>query len=328
MSAVLTVFSPAKVNLHLAIGPRRTDGYHEACSVMHALTLHDTVTVRYEQDARGCDSSIEVRCATHGGVAPLDIPAEDNIAFKAIDRLLDAYGLHAGGHRFVVHIDKHIPHAAGLGGGSSNAAAALAAACRILNIDANDDRVAQVARSLGADVPFFLRGGCAVLGDRGDVFERALGPMKAPVVLVRPEEGVSTAAAYAAFDADPTYATEEDEQRLAAVDSACDVPFFNNLAAASERIVPELATVRSWLGEQPGVARDERTGAARVLLSGSGSATMCVCESMDAAYAIVAAAKRRGWWARSCSFSSAGARIIERARGGVRTNVGAVHKSW
>lgn len=327
MNQTLTVFSPAKVNLHLSIGAKRADGYHDAYSVMHALTLHDTVTVRCERETEDAPIAVDVRCATHGGVDELSIASEDNIVYKAIVALADEFGLSDAGYRFTVHIDKHIPHAAGLGGGSSNAAAALLAACRVFGIDPDDERVFAVASKIGADVPFFLRGGCAQLGGRGDVFERDLAPMSAPVVLVRPDGGVSTAAAYRAFDenAGPV----DLQAQGASAERAQDVQLYNNLAAASETVMPELVEVKDWLRQQVGVARDASTGEPCVLLSGSGSATFCVCESMNAAYAVVSAAKQRGWWARSCSFTSAGARIVEgRVPGAARTNVGAVHKSW
>lgn len=327
MNQTLTVFSPAKVNLHLSIGAKRADGYHDAYSVMHALTLHDMVTVRCERETEDAPIAVDVRCTTHGGVDELSIASEDNIAYKAIVALADEFGLSDAGYRFTVHIDKHIPHAAGLGGGSSNAAAALLAACRVFGIDPDGERVFAVASKIGADVPFFLRGGCAQLGGRGDVFERDLAPMNAPVVLVRPDGGVSTAAAYRAFDENAGQA--DLRAQGVSAERAQDVQLYNNLSAASETVMPELVEVKDWLRQQVGVARDASTGEPCVLLSGSGSATFCVCESMNAAYAVVSAAKQRGWWARSCSFTSAGARIVEgRVPGAARTNVGAVHKSW
>ena len=80
MNDTLTVFSPAKVNLHLAIGSKREDGYHDACSVLHALTLHDVVTVRHAQGEPGKRLQVDVSCTVRGGVAALDIAPEDNIA--------------------------------------------------------------------------------------------------------------------------------------------------------------------------------------------------------------------------------------------------------
>ena len=332
MSQTITVFSPAKVNLHLAIGPRREDGYHDARSIMQALSLHDVVSLRAEEGQPGAGLTVDVTCAVHEGVAPLDIPAEKNIAYKAVMRLADALGRAADEH-IAIHIEKHIPHAAGMGGGSSNAAAAMLGACRLWDVDPADPLVAKVASSIGADVPFFLFGGCVCLGDKGDVFERSLVSAKGTVVLVKLDEGVSTKDAYGAFDANPQPVPELFAQQAATAEDAADVSLFNNLAPASEAVLPELAEVRAWLASQPGVAKDPRTGEPRVLLSGSGSASFAIMEegpdALKAACAMVSAAKLKGWWARSCSFSPAGARVIEKSgKPGARTNLGAVHKSW
>lgn len=327
MSDVVTVFSPAKVNLHLAIGERRTDGYHGARSVMHALSLHDVLTVRRDRGLGSEGLSVQVKCIAHEGVEPLEIPSEDNIAYKALMKFADAFDC-GRGEKVDVVIDKHIPHAAGLGGGSSNAAAVLLAACRLWGIDSESQEIFDIAASVGADVPFFLRGGCAVLGDRGDVFERTLSPMKGALVLVRPSAGVSTAAAYRAFDENPASVSRAAFENEQAAQSAEDLQLFNNLAPAAEGILPELTRVREWLGVQPGVIRDERTGEPCVLLSGSGSATFCLCESMAAAYGIVSAAKLEGWWARSCMFVSAGSCVMEKSSSVSATNLGAAQKIW
>lgn len=344
----VTVFSPAKVNLHLAIGPRRPDGYHGATSVMQALSLHDTLTVRCESAAPGAGLSVNVTTQVFEGVPELDIPSESNIAHKAVERLARALGRTADEHVEIV-IEKHIPHAAGLGGGSSNAAAVLLGACRLWNVDPKAPEVLAVATDLGADVPFFLHGGCVVLGDRGDVLERALAPLQGTLVLVRPNKGVSTAAAYQAFDqlqeqmaqaaAPLAFAREVAGQtaacaaRLETAQRAEDLTLFNNLAPASEAVLPELAQLRTWLAAQPGVACDARTGQPRVLLSGSGSATFAIMESADSAKKacdLVAAAKLQGWWARSCSFAPVGACVLEGRMPGATsaTNLGAVHRSW
>lgn len=342
----VTVFSPAKVNLHLAIGLLREDGYHNATSIMQTLTLHDTLVVRCNPRSPGAGLSVNVVTDVFEGVAELDIPSESNIAHKAVVRLAQVMGRAVDEH-VEITIEKHIPHAAGLGGGSSNAAAALLAACRLWGIDPQAPEVLAVAAELGADVPFFLYGGCALLGERGDAFKRTLAPLRGTVVLVRPDEGVSTAAAYRAFDrlqealhgegsceceASATegvspqalaFACEvaADEavcaSQVEVVQAAEDLSLFNNLAPASVAVLPELERVHTWLAAQPGVARDARTGRPRVLLSGSGSATFALIEGPDparAACGIVSAAKLEGWWARSCSFAPMGARIIEGRR--------------
>ena len=386
MKRSVSVFSPAKVNLHLRIGARRPDGFHDACSIMQALTLHDTVSVTVDDGVddfarpAGFDRfEVEATCATHGGAPALDIPSESNIAHRAAVALAHALGRDTGAgaasgadsaprEHVLIHIEKHIPHEAGLGGGSSNAAAVLAGLCRIWGVDAASPQVIAVAQSLGADVAFFLHGGCARLGERGDTFQASLAPLRGTVVVVKVPGGVSTKAAYAAFDglaaegastsaagtsaaraadgrgdlagerafaAPASLAGEAAARNEAAVDAA-GLSLFNNLAPASELVLPQLSEVRAWLGGLPGVARDARTGEPRVLLSGSGSATFAILDAPDilrAATDIVAEARTRGWWARSCSFSPIGARVIEGAAPAYAparsaTNLGAAKRVW
>ena len=122
MKQTLTVFSPAKVNLQLEIGERRADGFHQAKSIMQALTLHDMVTVVLDDGVDAylnpdgfSDFAIDVTCTTFEGIPELDVAPESNIAYKAAAALAEKLG-HEQGHIFI-HIEKHIPFEAGLGGG-------------------------------------------------------------------------------------------------------------------------------------------------------------------------------------------------------------------
>lgn len=330
MKKSAAVFSPAKVNLRLQIGARRADGYHDATSVMQALTLHDTVTVSFDDAAQENAEGliIDVRTVSCEDVPELDVPADQNIAYKAAVALAEAFGVQQG-HVGIV-IEKHIPFQAGLGGGSSNAAAVLVGLCELWGKDPESDQVIAVAQNLGADVAFFLHGGCVQLGGVGDVLERSFTPARGTVVLVKLDEGVSTKAAYEAFDdlmAQGAVAAS-DGTELQSIEDAAALPLFNNLAPASEHVLPRLTEAREWLSAQPGIACDA-SGKPAVLLSGSGSATFAILETNDSihnAAAIVAAAKRKGWWARSCSFSPIGAKILNGTQ--KQTNLGAVHKSW
>ena len=288
----LKTIAPAKVNLHLAIGARRADGYHEATSVMHALNLHDVVYLRREDAVPGTDLTIEVEMFGRGDVEAPDVPLEKNIITRALRALAAAIGRDAD-EIVRVHVEKNIPAEAGLAGGSTDAAAALVGACRLWNIDPESQDVEDVARSLGSDVAFFLHGGCASFVGSGDAFVRSLAPMKCSVVLVKPAEGVSV----------------EASAQLDAATEAVDVPLFNNLAPASEVLLPKLAEIRTWLASCEGVR-----GA---LLCGSGSSTFAICDSHDIASAIVVEARKRGLWARATSFGSVRALVIDQ-EGGAR----------
>ena len=328
MSTTVRVMAPAKVNLHLNIGGKREDGYHDVRTVMHALTLHDVITMRFDSEVpAGVGRMIDVTCESRPGIADLSIPAQDNLVYKAVVRLADELGGHDD-EIISVTIDKAIPHAAGMGGGSSDAAAALVGACEAWDVPVSDPRVEAVARSLGADVAFFLRGGCAVLGDRGDVLERTLTPMNKTLVLVRPDLGVSTGAAYAAFDAAERACAYGANANVDAAQAAEDVSLFNNLAPAVEGLEPELARVREWLAARDGVAKDQVTGEPQVLMCGSGSTTFAIFDNMAAALATVSAAKLEGWWARTSAFTSARAMVLPDQSQAQRSNLGAQKRAW
>lgn len=294
------VVAPAKVNLFLDIGEVRPDGYHEAVSIMHALLLHDVLHLRLAP-AREAGLSVDLTCRSRGGVAPLDVAPEDNIVTKAVRQFAQALERNVD-ETVAVHVEKRIPAQAGLGGGSSDAVAALVGVARLWGVSEDDPRIEEVARSLGADVPFFLRGGCACFTGVGDVFSHELAPSNACVALIKPEGGVSTSAAYRAFDACPQRIAPAD--RRAALDArhAADVPLRNNLTVASEQLLPVLAEVRAWASGHADVQA--------ALMSGSGSAVFAVCPSFDAAARVAAQAQARGWWARATMFAPVRAAMV------------------
>ena len=198
----LTRHAPAKINLTLDVGARRADGYHEIRSIMQTVALHDTLTVTRTPDRPGV--RLEVVGEESEGV-PSD---ESNLVHRAAVRLQKtaaAQGVVAGnasGLRVTLH--KRIPSQAGLGGGSSDAAACLLAVHDLLGLSLTQERLAEIASSLGADVPFFLSGGTALVEGLGERIAPLPGLEPAwPLVIVKPGVGVSTAAAYAALDALP-----------------------------------------------------------------------------------------------------------------------------
>lgn len=300
--AMVKLIAPAKTNLFLNIGSKRPDGYHEATTVMHALALHDVLHMdRFEKSEGGL--RIEVSCHAREGLEPLAIASKDNIVHKAIE-LLARKAARKASELVSVRIEKHIPSEAGLGGGSSDAAAALVGAAKLWGMDPESPAVFEAASELGADVAFFLHGGCTCLTGTGEVFHHALEPMRKTAVLVKPNGGVSTSAAYAAFDEDPVAIEPAQQEAALGAVRAEEVPLCNNLVAASESLLPELSEVLAWIKAQEGVEGS--------LMSGSGSAAFAICATFDDACRIVAAARNRGWWARTTAFSAAKAAAIPR----------------
>lgn len=303
MKNVTKIISPAKVNLVLAVGEKQESGFHEVQTIMHSLALHDTLSMRrFDDEGSGDGLQVMLKCESSFTIDPLLIKAEENIAYKAVVELAKALG-RTQDETIEMILNKVIPAEAGLGGGSSNAAAALVGAATLWGVGMEDERVQEVASRLGADVSFFLKGGCARLSGKGDVFEAQLEPRSGFVLLVRPDAGVSTGKAYAAFDEDPVLPSSEYLSSIAALDAAADVSLYNNLEKAACSVTPVVAQVLEW-----GRAA---AGEENVVLCGSGSAVCCIFDNYQAACEASVEARKHEWWTRVTSFSPLGAAIVE-----------------
>lgn len=303
MKNVTKIISPAKVNLVLAVGEKQESGFHEVQTIMHSLALHDTLSMRrFDDEGSGDGLQVMLKCESSFTIDPLLIKVEENIAYKAVVELAKALG-RTQDETIEMILNKVIPAEAGLGGGSSNAAAALVGAATLWGVGVEDERVQEVASHLGADVSFFLKGGCARLSGKGDVFEAQLEPRSGFVLLVRPDAGVSTGKAYAAFDEDPVLPSSEYLSSIAALDAAADVSLYNNLEKAACSVTPVVAQVLEW-----GRAA---AGEENVVLCGSGSAVCCIFDSYQAACEASVEARKHEWWTRVTSFSPLGAAIME-----------------
>jgi 4-diphosphocytidyl-2-C-methyl-D-erythritol kinase len=277
----ITVRAPAKINLYLAVGARRDDGYHDVTTVLQSLELHDTVRIAPA-------AALSLTCD-----AQLGIPAEENLAYRAAVAFEAAFGIPAS---VAIALEKRIPPGAGLGGGSADAAAVLAGLAHLGGVPADSAELATVARALGADVPYFFTGGAALFEGRGDRFVRRLPFVPMPVVLIQPAGRVVTVAAYAAFDHEQSRPTTPGVRHLADAVRAADIPevarqLFNNMTAPSSGLVAGIADALAWVHEAPGVL-----GAA---MAGSGSSVFGICSDVTRAQAAADAARARGWWAHA-----------------------------
>lgn len=183
MAATKTVFAPAKINLCLHVLGKRPDGYHELAMLMQRVGLYDRLEISLEEKP-----GVRVVC---GG---LDLaPGEENIASRAARRMLELAGCSGGA---TIVLDKQIPVAAGLGGGSSDAAAVLMGLNEMLGLGLSRQRLMTEGVKLGADVPFFVYGSTAWATGIGDRLQKVDRLPPVWYVLVNPGVAVSTAWAY------------------------------------------------------------------------------------------------------------------------------------
>jgi|SRR5690606_144500 4-diphosphocytidyl-2-C-methyl-D-erythritol kinase len=244
--------APAKINLLLDVLRKREDGYHEVEMVMTMVDLADRLTLS-ELDGG------EIRLTSPSGGIPLD---GRNLVVQAAELVRKRYNVRTGVH---IHLEKRIPVAAGLAGGSSDAAAALRGLNRLWRLGLTADELRTLAAELGSDVPFCVTGGTAVARGRGEVLTPVDNPISCWVVLARPPIHVSTATVYGRLRADRIARHPE----LSAVLSAMAEGDYRQLCASLGNVL-ENVTIRM----HPEIGRLKeamlRLGADAALMSGSG----------------------------------------------------------
>jgi 4-diphosphocytidyl-2-C-methyl-D-erythritol kinase len=255
-NAGVRLIAPAKINLALEVTARRDDGYHDIDTVMTTLDLADRITLRPSSDV-----SVELTGPQAGG-----IDASDDLAGRAARALVAAVGRSDG---VAIEVEKHIPSPAGLGGGSSDAAAVLRGLTRLWRLDWAPEQLVEVAAGIGSDVPFFLTGGAARCSGRGEVIQPLpdLAPLR--LLILVPPGGASegkTAAMYGRLHPED-FTSGESSRRLAQRLARRAPPPTNDLVNVFERVVerdePELVAH---------YARYRAAGAPRLHLCGSGPA--------------------------------------------------------
>lgn len=184
-----TVRAYAKINLMLDILSRLDNGYHDLFMIMQSVGLYDEVTVEKTES-----ESITISCNKD------DIPCDEkNIAHKAATFFFEETDIkNCGIH---IHIDKRIPHAAGLAGGSADGAAVIVALNKLFNTELSEKEIIRIGAKVGADVPFCALGGTMLAQYTGTVLSHLPDLSEKYIIIVKPDQDVSTGKAYAAFDA-------------------------------------------------------------------------------------------------------------------------------
>jgi 4-diphosphocytidyl-2-C-methyl-D-erythritol kinase len=271
--------APAKVNVHLAVGPLRPDGFHELHTVYFAVSLFDMVTVRTAGDLSLCVS----------GADAADVPADrGNLVWRAAELLAERAGVPA---EAAIELDKAIPAAAGLAGGSADAAAALVALDALWGTRAGRAQLTELAAELGSDVPFGLAGGVALGSGRGERLSPVLARTRWHWVLGIAHEGLSTPAVYAELDrlraAGRVPGGEEPPSPEPVIAALRSGPPAALAAALTNDLQPAALSLRPDLRRALRAATD--AGAAAALISGSGPTVAALAEDEDGAIRLAAA---------------------------------------
>ena len=271
---------PAKINLYLGVGPTRPDGYHELVTVFQAVDLYDEVAV----------SAADHLQVTMRGESAADVPSgPDNIAWRAASLLAET--AHVPPHA-LIEIAKSIPVGGGMAGGSGDAAAALVGCAALWQTGSSRAGLERLAGELGSDVAFTLVGGTALGTGRGELLPPVLTTGVFHWVLAIADFGISTAAAYAAFDT-----------RAAGAPLAPEVPdgMLDALRAGDpHRLAPTLANdlqpdaVKLAPSLRRTLAAGTELGALAGIVSGSGPTCAFLCPDATAATALAASLAAEG----------------------------------
>ena len=276
--------APAKLNLTLDVGTKHPDGYHDVISVMTSAALCDIVTLE-----SGVGEGITVSCSDAALACD-----ETNLAYRAAYLFFSHFGIPCDGVH--IHLEKHIPMQAGLGGGSSDAAAVLRGLRQLYAPDMSLRELERISIRLGSDVPYCICGGTTLVLGRGEQLAQKAVMPACWFVLCKPEESYSTAAMYRRIDDEQPRCDIDTEGMLQALERGDVMAVASGIGNIFESVLPEGSAVVD--------IREKLTafGALRACMSGSGSAVfglfademtaISACEAMKAYYP-------RSWVAKS-----------------------------
>lgn len=285
--------APAKINPVLEVLQQRPDGYHELALVFQAVTLYDDLSL--EKIPSGVEFSLNPPAPGLG-------PADSNLVVKA-SRLFLAETLEGkGGVRAV--LTKGIPLAAGLGGGSSDAAAALLGLEVLYQTGCGMEKLRSIASKIGSDVAFFLKGGTALGTGRGEIIESWQPGPAWNLVLVKPPEGLSTPMVYRSRKAnftDGARARAFRETAQKAEPREISASLYNGLEEAAISLLPSIRKIKDEMME---------LGAWGTLVSGSGPTVFGVVENKTKAQELAGKFQREGWTSQAVTTTPLGAEAL------------------
>lgn len=249
--------APAKINLHLDILEKRADGFHSLLSLFQSVALWDSLTIRLLMDEG------DFRLTGN-----FDFPVEENLITRAVKLFKEQTGIKSG---LEITVNKEIPMGAGLGGGSSDAAAALEGLNLLFQTNLSSKELCQLGETLGSDVPFFIKSNCAIVEGRGEVIKPLEARADYYLLLIFPGFHVNTALAYGWLDKSREEIVKkiEESELLYSFRNRpiAEWPFINSFSSVLEQRFPEYKTVFEGM---------KHTGSCYFNISGSGSAVFGV----------------------------------------------------
>ncbi len=272
MTAIVET-APAKINLALHVRRRRSDGYHELETLFAFCRDGDVVTVE-----RAAATTLTLTGPFAGLLAGES--QDDNLVMRAVRAFKARFGV---ADHYAITLDKHLPVASGIGGGSADAAATLRALARLHGIAPDHVDLFGIAGELGADVPACLLGRTARGEGKGDALQVVEPLGERPVLLVNPGVGVSTAAVFGRWDGVDRGPLGQGEVMAVAAAGR------NDLEPPARAIAPEIDAVLALLEASPGFLFSR--------MSGSGATCFAIFQDAMARDAAADAARARGWWA-------------------------------
>ncbi len=264
----------AKINLTLDILGKRPDGYHEVRMILQQIGLFDEVTL--ERTAGGAAELLPEEGGTSGGAAALSF-GKDNLMVRAAELLRAHTGLTEG---VAMRLKKNIPVAAGLAGGSADAAAVLKGMNGLFSLGLSEEELCRIGAGLGADIPFCIRGGTMLCEGFGERLTPVESRVRGALVLAKPQAGISTKDAYAAYDrAEPgSIRRPDNDAALRALEAGDEEALFavmaNVLEPAGIAAVPEIRDIKDALLAE---------GARAAMMSGSGPTVFGIFRDRDEA---------------------------------------------
>lgn len=289
-----TIKAYAKINLYLDITGKRDDGYHNISSIMQQVSLFDYVTVM-KTDSKPGTKSISITCTDKS------IPTDGtNTVYKCAEAYFKYFDIES--YDIKIHIDKRIPHGAGLAGGSTDGAAVLKMLPVLFDTKIDKDVLCRIGRTVGADIPFCIIGGTCLAEGIGDALTPLVRSFNCPVLIAVPSERVLTANAYKLID--EKYRCKLSSELFTSADNS-HTEFLNSVEIPKKLynifesvIFPEadsIAEIKQKMLDY---------GAASALMTGSGSAVFGLFESENELEVLCDHLTEQGIWAYKCRFTN------------------------